>query len=115
MRNIKLCLLAAILLAAACNGKSDDASAPLAALQSPNAAENYGYPFWNDQFQRKTELWEKGLSFCQQPDHKFLVNCEAVLAVAAPRVPFPTAMPSNGPGTTFNFAPAPPPPKKGSH
>ena len=115
MKELTVCILAAVLLLGACNGKSEDASAPLAALQSPNAAENYGYPFWNDQFQRKTELWEKGLSFCQQPDHKFLVNCQAVLAVAAPRIPFPTAMPSNGPGTTFNFAPVPPSQNKENH
>lgn len=115
MKALTFCLLAAVLFLAACKGKSDDTIAPLAALQSPNAAENYGYPFWNDQFQRKTELWEKGLSFCQQPDRKFLVNCQAVLAVAAPQIPFPTAMPSNGLGTTFNFAPVPPSQKKDNH
>jgi hypothetical protein len=44
-------------------------------------------------FQRKTDLWQKALTFCDQPDHKFYTNCQPVLAVAAPRVPF-----STGPG-----------------
>lgn len=115
MKGLKLCVLAAFLFLGACNGKSDDTSAPLAALQSPNEAEKYGYPFWNDQFNRKTDLWQKALSFCDQQDHKFLVNCQPVLSVAAPRIPFPSAMPSNGPGTTFNFAPRPSPPQNESH
>jgi len=105
MKKLTFCLLAAVLLLAACNGKSDDTSAPLAALQSPNAAENYGNQFWNDQLQRKTDLWSKALNFCQQPDHKFLINCQPVLAAAAPRVPFSATMPSNGPGSW-------PPPEK---
>ena len=66
MKGLKFCVLAAFLFLGACNGKSDDTSAPLAALQSPNAAENYGDQFWNDQLQRKTELWGQALGFCQQ-------------------------------------------------
>ncbi len=99
MKGLKFCVLAAFLFLGACNGKSDDTSAPLAALQSPNAAENYGDQFWNDQLQKKTELWSQALSFCQQPEHKFLINCQPVLAAAAPRVPFSATMPSNGPGS----------------
>lgn len=99
MKGFKFCVLAAFLFLGACNGKSDDTSAPLAALQSPNAAENYGDQFWNDQLQKKTELWSQALSFCQQPEHKFLINCQPVLAAAAPRVPFSATMPSNGPGS----------------
>jgi hypothetical protein len=107
MKLFKFCVLAVALLLGACNGKSDDTSAPLAALQSPNAAENYGDRFWNDQLQRKTELWSKALNFCQQPDHKFLINCQPVLAAAAPRVPFSTTMPSNGLGGGLFPAPSP--------
>ncbi len=99
MKTLTFCLLAGVLLLGSCKGKSDDTSAPLAALQSPNAAENYGDQFWNDQLQRKTELWSKALNFCQQPDHKFLINCQPVLAAAAPRVPFSATMPPNGPGS----------------
>src|SRR5208337_1906013 len=105
MKGLKFSLLAALLLLGACNGKSDDTS-PLAALQSPNAAENYGDQFWNDQLQKKTDLWNQALSFCQQPEHRFLINCQPVLAAAAPRVPFSATMPSNGPGSW-------PPPGKG--
>ena len=98
MKKLTFCLVAAVLLLAACKGKSDETSAPLAALQSPNAAENYGDQFWSDQLQRKTDLWSKALSYCHLPDHKFLINCQPVLAAATPRVPFSATMPSNGLG-----------------
>jgi hypothetical protein len=113
MKGLKFCVLAAYLFLGACNGKSDDTSAPLAALQSPNAAENYGDQFWNDQLQRKTELWGKALGFCQQADHKFLINCQPVLAAAAPRVPFSTTMPANGLGG--GLVPIPSPNVQGIH
>ena len=62
MKGLKLFRgLAAFLFLGACNGKSDDTRLALAALQSPNAADNYGDQFWNDQLQRKTELWQKAL------------------------------------------------------
>jgi hypothetical protein len=32
----------------------------------------------------------KALTFCNQPDHKFYTNCQPVLAVVAPRIPFST-------------------------
>lgn len=105
MKRLIFCLLAVLLLAS-CKGKSDT-SAPLAALQSPNAAENYGDQFWNDQLQRKTKLWSRALNFCQQPDHKFLINCQPVLAAAAPRVPFSATMPSNGLGGGLFPVPSP--------
>ncbi len=98
MKGFKFCVLAAFLFLGACKGKSAATSAPLAALQSPNAAESYGDQFWNDQLQKKTELWSQALGFCQQPEHKFLINCQPVLAAAAPRVPFSTTMPANGLG-----------------
>jgi hypothetical protein len=98
MKGFIFCLSAAVLLLASCRGKANDTSPPLAALQSPNAAENYGDQFWSDQLQRKTVLWSKALNFCQQPAHKFLINCQPVLAAAAPRVPFSGTMPSNGLG-----------------
>jgi hypothetical protein len=107
MKKLTFCLLAAVLLLASCKGKPDDTSAPLAALQSPNAVENYGDQFWNDQLQRKTELWSRALNFCQQPDHKFLINCQPVLAAAAPRVPFSATMPSNGLGGGLFSVPSP--------
>jgi len=113
MKGLKFSLLAALLLLWACNGKSDDTSAPLAALESPNAAENYGDQFWNDQLQKKTELWNQALSFCQQPEHKFLINCQPVLAAAAPRVPFSTTMPANG--LVGGLVPIPSPSVQGTH
>ncbi len=107
MKGFIFSLLAAVLLLASCRGKANDTSPPFAALQSANADENYGDQFWNDQFQRKTALWSKALNFCQQPDHKFLINCQPVLAAAAPRVPFSATMPSNGLGGGLFPAPSP--------
>lgn len=90
MKKLIVCAAIGVFFAIGCNrhqqATSDDA---LAALASRQAATNYDYPFWNDQFQRKTDTWQKALSFCKQPDHKFLINCQPVLAVAAPRIPFP--------------------------
>jgi len=107
VNRLAFCFLAAAFLLAACKGKSDETIAPLAALMSPNAAEHYGDQFWNDQLQRKTGVWSKALNFCQQPDHKFLVNCQPVLAAAAPRVPFSATMPSNGLGGGLFTVPSP--------
>ncbi len=78
------------LLMAACHKNGSQADDSLSALASPQTADNYGYLYWNDRFQRKTDLWQKALTFCDQPDHKFYTNCQPVLAVAAPRVPFST-------------------------
>lgn len=93
MKKLIVCVAIGFVLAMGCNRhmatNGDDSVATLA---SPQAATNYDYPFWNDQFQRKTDAWQKALSFCNQPDHKFLVNCQPVLAVAAPRIPFSTGV-----------------------
>ena len=96
MKKLIVCLAIGFLLAMGCNRHSGNGDDPVTTLASPQAATNYDYPFWNDQFQRKTDAWQKALSFCSQPDHKFLINCQPVLAVAAPRVPFSTTMPNNG-------------------
>ncbi|HVB80610.1 MAG TPA: hypothetical protein VNE82_11785 [Candidatus Binataceae bacterium] len=102
MKKLIVCVAIGVLFEMGCNrhsgANSDD---PLAMLASPQAATNYDYPFWNDQLQRKTDAWQKALSFCNQPDHKFLINCQPVLAVAAPRVPFATTVKPN----TFSFGP----------
>ena len=116
MKKLIVCLAFGFLLATGCNRYSGtNGDDPVATLASPQAATNYDYPFWNDQFQRKTDAWQKALSFCNRPDHKFLINCQPVLVVAAPRLAFPTAMPKNGPGTNFGFAPAPPSGATNSH
>jgi hypothetical protein len=97
MKKLVVCVAIGVVVAIGCNRNQqttgDDA---LAALASRQAATNYDYPFWNDQFQRNTDAWQKALSFCNQPDHKFLINCQPVLAVAAPRIPFSTTMPNRG-------------------
>lgn len=115
MKKLIICVAFGFLLAMGCNRHSTmNGHDPVSTLASPQAATNYDYPFWNDQFQRKTDAWQKALSFCNQPDHKFLINCQPVLAVAAPRVPFSATMPSNAPGAEFNFAPQASPNAKAS-
>ena len=102
MNKLIVCMAIGVIAAMGCkpnqHATGDDA---LTALASRQAATNYDYPFWNDQFQRKTGAWQKALSFCNQPDHKFLINCQPVLAVAAPRVPFSTTVKPN----SFSFGP----------
>jgi hypothetical protein len=99
MKKLIVCVVIIVVFDMGCNRHSgtngDDL---LAALASPQAATNYDYPFWND-------AWQKALSFCNQPDHKFLINCQPVLAVAVPRLTYPTAMPSNGLTNFGGFAP----------
>ena len=115
MKKLIVCVAIGIIFGMGCNRpQKTTADNALAALGSRQAATNYDYPFWNDQFQRKTDTWRKALTFCKQPDHKFLINCQPVLAVAAPRVPFSATMPSNAPGAEFNFAPKASPGAKAS-
>ncbi len=97
MKKLIVCVAIGVLIGIGCNRHSGaNGDDPVSTLASPQAATNYDYPFWNDQFQRKTDVWQKALTFCKQPDHKFLINCQPVLAVAAPRIPFSTTMPNNG-------------------
>lgn len=93
MKTLQIVFLASLLipiLMAACNKNESRAEESFSALASPQTVENYGYLHWNDQFQRKTDLWQKALTFCNQPDHRFYTNCQPVLAVAAPHIPFST-------------------------
>lgn len=90
MKKLIVWVAIGVVVATGCNrNQQTTGHDALAALASRQAATNYDYPFWNDQFRRKTDVWQKALSFCNQPDHKFLINCQPVLAVAAPRIPFP--------------------------
>ena len=102
MKKLIVCVAIGVVIGIGCNRHSaTNGDDPVTTLASPQAATNYDYPFWNDQFQRKTDVWQKALSFCNQPDHKFLINCQPVLAVAAPRVPFSTTVKPN----SFSFGP----------
>ena len=102
MKKLIVCVAIGFVFAMGCNrDSSTNGRDPVSTLASPQAATNYDYPFWNDQFQRKTDAWQKALSFCNQPDHRFLINCQPVLAVAAPRVPFSTTVKPN----SFSFGP----------
>jgi hypothetical protein len=99
MKRLAFCLIVTALIIVGCRNKSaEQGNAALAALQSPNPDEEYGFAFWTDQFQRKTDVWQQALAFCTAPDHKFLINCGPVQAVAAPKIPFSSTMPPNSPG-----------------
>jgi hypothetical protein len=99
MKRLAFCLIVTALVLGGCQSKSaEQGNAALAGLKSPNPDEKYGFTFWNDQFQHKTELWQKALMFCASSDHRFLINCGPVQAVAAPKIPFSSTMPPNSPG-----------------
>ena len=98
MKKLAFCLIVTGLVIVGCRNRSgEQGNAALAALKSPNPDEKYGFAFWSDQLQRKTDVWRQALAFCAAPDHKFLLNCGPVQAVAAPNIPFSATMPSNGP------------------
>jgi hypothetical protein len=78
------------LLMTACHKNESQAEGSLSALASLQTVESYGYPYWNDQFQRKTDLWQEGADLLQSTGSQVLHNCQPVLAVVAPRIPFST-------------------------
>jgi len=103
---LPLCFV--LVVVASCQASPDSqGTEALEALNSPNPSEKYGFNFWNDQVQRKTDLSQQAITFCNQPEHKFLTNCQAVQAAAAPRIPFSAAMPSNGLGGGLFPVPTP--------
>ena len=98
MKRLAFCLIVTALVLGGCRNKSaEQGNSALAALKSSNPDEKYGFAFWSDQFQRKTDIWQQARAFCNEPDHRSFINCQAVQAVAAPRIPFSATMPSNGP------------------
>ena len=100
MRPILCSMVLVVLVFTACHRSSETQDEPaFDALGSSQPSEHFGFPFWNEQAQKKTPLWGKALEYCQQSDHQSLINCQAVLAVAAPRIPYSTTMPPNGPGS----------------
>ena len=79
MKRLASCLIVTALVIAGCQNKSaEQGNAPLAALKSPNPNEKYGFAFWSDEFQRKTDLWQHALAFCNEPDHRSFINCQVV-------------------------------------
>ena len=49
-------------------------------LKSNTPNQQYGPAFWSDEYQRKTDLWQRALAFCNQPAHQDSANCQAVLS-----------------------------------
>jgi hypothetical protein len=99
MKRLAFFLIVMAIVIIGCQNKSvEQENAALAALKSPNPDEKYGFVFWSEQFHRKTDVWEQALAFCTSPEHKFLINCGPVQAVAAPKIPFSSTMPPNSPG-----------------
>ena len=44
---------------------------------------NFGLRFWNDQRKNKTPLWQQGITWCSEPDHKNLQNCQQLQTLLA--------------------------------
>jgi len=54
MKKLIVCVALGVVFGVGCNRHSGtNGHDPVALLASPQAATNYDYPFWNDQFQRK--------------------------------------------------------------
>ena len=108
MRIIVVCCVAALaLVGIGCHGDSgsQDATA-LQVLASSQSSEEFGPAFWNDQSHKNTGLWQKAVAFCDQPANKLLVNCQTILVLAAPTVPYSTTMPPNSPRGGLNSVPS---------
>jgi len=57
MKRLAFCLIVTALVIVGCRNKSgEQGNAALAALKSPNPDEKYGFTFWSDQFQHKTDV-----------------------------------------------------------
>jgi hypothetical protein len=44
---------------------------------------NFGLGFWNEQRKNNTPLWQQGIAWCSEPDHKNLQNCQQLRTVLA--------------------------------
>ncbi len=74
-------LLVSVFAVAAChNSNTDQKRDALAALESNAPNQQYGPAFWNAEYQRKTDLWQRAFDFCSQPAHQDSANCAAVLS-----------------------------------
>lgn len=89
----------------ACNRSPSLDDQAMSVIQSPQnlAQSNFGLDFWSDQQKRNTPLWQRAMAYCNQPEHKTLQNCEALLSVPgaaalknwfkAPIAPLPSESP----------------------
>jgi hypothetical protein len=81
MKRVALCLFVSAFIVAACHSNnSDQTHGALAALKSNAPNQQYGPAFWSDEYQRKTDLWQRAFDFCSQPAHQDYANCAAVLS-----------------------------------
>jgi len=81
MKRVALCLIVSAFIVTAChNNNTDQTHDALAALESNSPSQQYGPAFWSDEFQRKTDLWQRAFDFCSQPAHQDYANCAAVLS-----------------------------------
>ena len=99
--------LALVMLASlGCRQKTDNQDdAALHTLSSPQPSDSFGPGFWTDQSRKNTDLWRKAVAFCTQPPNKLLANCQNVLVLNAPTVPYSTTMPADSPKGGLNSAP----------
>jgi hypothetical protein len=81
MKRVTLCMLlvSAFIVTACHNNNTDQAQDALAALESNVPNQQYDSAFWNAEYQRKTDLWQRAFDFCSQPARQDSANCAPVL------------------------------------
>jgi len=81
MKSAALCLLVSAFILTACHSSNrDQMHDALEALQSNTPNQQYDSAFWNHEYQRKTDLWQRAFEFCRQLAHQDSANCGAVLS-----------------------------------
>ena len=73
------CLVALVLLAAACSGNA--AREALGSLKSETLSPKYHSGFWADEAGKQTPLWKEAQQLCKTQDASPTPNCRVVFAV----------------------------------
>ena len=73
------CLVALVLLAAACSGNA--AREALGSLKSETLSPKYHSGFWADEVGKQTLLWKEAQQLCKTQDASPTPNCRVVFAV----------------------------------
>jgi len=73
------CLVALVLLAAACSGNA--AREALGSLKSETLSPKYHSGFWADEAGKQTSLWKEAQQLCKTQNAGPTPNCRVVLAV----------------------------------
>jgi hypothetical protein len=81
MKNVVVLLMIFLVATSACRESSNSTKTAdeqaMSALKSSQSLRqsNFSLRFWNDQRKDNTPLWQQGLGWCNEPDHRNLQNC----------------------------------------